>query len=434
MLLALVAVLASPAAQPLAEPRLELLYRLARGGETLAFGQESLYELVATPTGRAVTAYRLADGGHRWTVPVPVAGDSPWVEVAGDVPVVTGRDPDSGDPTALVVHALDPRTGRVRWSRPGSPMLPAAGSGGQWLAVHHPLPGEDGSLSPSPAQISAVHIATGRTLWSFRTGLGVQTLFDRDWPWTGGEPARYVTTLAPDGLLARHHLATGAEVARVGTAAVRPYHNYLQLAGGMIFLWHGPDTVRRLAVYDATTLEHRWTVGDLGTGGSVTDCGPVVCLGRDGPDPRLDGIEAATGRVRWSRPCGEGGEAALFCYLDVRPLPAAGRLAVQMQPLGPGGVAASSVLLDPGTGAPVLDLYGWFPLWPMTGPDPVFYRQEPTSPRLDGPPDVIRLGRLSAGPAGIRTLGTVRAEWCDVSGGYAICATGSLLVEVWRIR
>ena len=434
VLLAVVAVLASPAAQPAPEPRLELLYRLAHTWRGFAVGEESLYELVATPTGRALTAYRLDDGLHRWTVPVPVAvsGEAEWVEVAGDVPIVTGPDPTDDDPNALVVRALDPGNGRVRWSRPGSPGVPAARSGGEWLAMYRELPGEDDTLGPRATEVSAVHIASGRALWSFRTEVGVLSVFDRGWPWTGGEPPEHITTLAPDGLLARHHLATGTEVARVGTAAVRPDNNHLQPAGGLLFLWHGPDAQRRLAVYDATTLEHRWTAADLGTGGNASDCGPVVCLTRDGPEPRLDGLDRATGRVVWSVPCAD--HTARVCYIEVHPLPAVGGLAVRYEPRGREGREASSVLLDPATGRPVRDLYGWFPLWQVTGSDQILYRVEPTSWRADRSSDQIRLGRLRAGLAGIEALGTVRAGWCDRNGSYVICAIDGVQVEVWRIR
>jgi hypothetical protein len=434
VLLAVVAVLASPAAQPVPEPRLELLYRLAHTGHGFAVGEESLYELVATPTGQALTAHRLGDGAHRWTVPVGTSGESTWVEVAGDVPIVTGHGPAGGDPAPVLVHALDPRSGRVRWSRPGSPGVPAARSGGEWLAMYRELPGGGDTLGPSAVEVSAVHIASGRALWSFRTEAGALSVFDREWPWTGGQPPGYITTLAPDGLLARHHLATGTEVARVDTAAVRPDNNHLQLAGGMIFLWHGPDTQRRLAVYDAATLAHRWTLVGLGTGGNASDCRPVVCLSHDGPEPRLDGLDPATGRVVWSVLCADRSGRADFCYTEVRPLPAVGGLAVRYEPRGRDGQEASSVLLDPATGRRVRDLYGWFPLWPVTGPDQVLYRVEPTSWRTDRSSDLIRLGRLRAGLAGIEALGTVRAGWCDRTGSYVICAIDGVQVEVWHIR
>jgi hypothetical protein len=171
----------------------------------------------------------------------------------------------------------------------------------------------------------------------------------------------------------------------------------------------------------------------LGTGGSVSECGPVVCVTRDGPDPRLDGIDPATGRVVWSAPCGDAAASRLFCYTDVRPLPGSGALAVRYEPLGQAR-ESSSMLLDPATGAQVMNLFGWFPLAPVTGADQVLYRVEPPSERLPRPPDQIRLGRLRAGPAGIETLGAVRAQRCDRNGTYLVCGAGGVLVEVWRIR
>jgi outer membrane protein assembly factor BamB len=425
--LALVASLVSPAAQPPPPPGLVLVQTLPHSGGPPAVGGGSIYGLAPTASGMALTAYRLADGAQRWTVPVPASEQTPWVEVSGDVPIVTGLDPTRPGQLDLEMAAFDPDTGRLLWSRVGSPHGPGpAGSG--VVAVQRQL--SNGGVGPGPAatEFAAVDIRTGRVRWTFRTADGVATVLDPDVPAGGGQPAMYAVTVAPGGVLTRHDPATGEELARVRTGA-EPQDTYLRLAGELVFVWHGPNTRRRLAVHDAATLAHRWTEVDVDVGG-VVECGQVVCLWHNGSRPRIHGLDPVTGRVRWSAPCGGPGDG--LCDIDVGPL-GPGRLAVQDEPFSPARRLPPARVLDAATGEPVGNLHGWFPLWPSNGPGVVVRRvlREPVPPDTDGR---ISFGRLRPGTASVRTLGTIDAGWCQPHGEHLVCSTGDAAWQVWRIR
>jgi outer membrane protein assembly factor BamB len=168
--LALVAALLSPAAHPPPPPRLELVLTLPhRGDGPVAIGGGSVYSVATTAAGMALVAHRLADGTQRWTVPVPASGQTPWVRVSGDVPIVTGLDPTRPGQFDLRMGAFDPDTGRLLWTRTGSPRGPGRG-GDRWLLVQRQLSIGEGSPGPAAVEFTAVDIRTGEALWTFRTG------------------------------------------------------------------------------------------------------------------------------------------------------------------------------------------------------------------------------------------------------------------------
>jgi hypothetical protein len=205
--LALVAALLTPAANPPPPPRLELVLTLPhRGDGPVAIGGGSVYSVATTAAGMALVAHRLADGTQRWTVPVPASGQTPWVRISGDVPIVTGLDPTRPGQLDLRVGAFDPDTGRLLWTRTGSPRGPGRG-GGRWLLVQRQLSTGDRSAGLAATEFTAVDIRTGEALWTLRTGAGAAA--DTAATATTGEPVIDVhgwmplQPLGPDVVLQR---------------------------------------------------------------------------------------------------------------------------------------------------------------------------------------------------------------------------------------
>jgi outer membrane protein assembly factor BamB len=99
--------------------------------------------------GSADGSFYGVDGSRSWRVTAPLDGtSSPRIVVTGKALLLTTGTPDS--PTGTWTARVDPRTGRVLWSRLG---WSVAGSDDRTVVLAR------------PGRRTAVDLATGRTLW-----------------------------------------------------------------------------------------------------------------------------------------------------------------------------------------------------------------------------------------------------------------------------
>ncbi len=243
------------------------------------------------------------DGAARWTRRVSKRGHPPELAAAPGVLLANGDDGNE------IVHALDPRTGRFRWTRAGG--YAAAPYGGvTYLAL------------AEGREIAAVRSATGRTLWTRSldftesgpgeaiavtdpvvafgteqvTALDLRTGRRR---WTAKVPARYGISGADGLVLAMVAESLTAIDARTGETRWRhpmDYGDYQVASDGHVF---AVDRFGTLHAVRADTGALAWRRPGVAGWGSQAGGGRCYVEGRDGEVLALD---AATGRQLWSRP------------------------------------------------------------------------------------------------------------------------------------
>jgi outer membrane protein assembly factor BamB len=299
-------------------PQVALTVPTARGDFQVA--GDVLYIFDGSYPPNRVSAYGLRDGHLLWRKNAPVGA------VYEDVTQVGARtllvpDPCSASRPVTTV-ALDTRTGREAWRRPGVPEQSIAG--GRLLVLSRPGPtyGCGGAYPPSnelPVYWDAVDTRTGAVRWSTEVPALPRTAFDA---YDG--TAQRVVLVATDGTTTSRNLVTGEVTGRItlpelavsakpaGTAGTvdEIADPQLAVAGGAAIVMRPvaaagarPGLVE-ITAYDLVDLRRRWTaqatVGPAGPQSGnyavVSGCGAMVCLYTPTVTILLD---PRTGAERW---------------------------------------------------------------------------------------------------------------------------------------
>ena len=137
-----------------------------------------------------IAAYQLSDGQRLWQTDTPVSGSYDSVYQAGGRTLLVPNPCVAAAPATTV--ALDTRTGREVWRRPGVPQQTVAG--GRLVLLDRPGPaGDCGTAYPpidaAPVPWDAVDAVTGTVVWTMQVPPLAQLSFDRSGR-DGAQPRR----------------------------------------------------------------------------------------------------------------------------------------------------------------------------------------------------------------------------------------------------
>jgi outer membrane protein assembly factor BamB len=374
-----------------------------------------LYAMDGAETGRrTLTAYRLADGTPAWESTSRAEGG--WFAVQYGIPfhtTVSFVERDGGLFSYVEeTTALDPATGRARWTLPGSPIA--------FLPDGPVVLGQARSAGGEFAywEIHGVDTATGQEMWR----LPITDLWSYDG--SGLRVPRYLVSLTDGGQLSSYDIRTGARLATTATG-LSPDVAQLSVADRLVLVgWHERGR-QELTAYDVTTLDRRWTTDLSVTTRLVRPCGPVLCAAGDSV---LYALDPATGARAWSAdlPRSADGAGGFDIYHGGPPWPPGHLLA-----FGPSG----SWILDATTGEPVLGSREW--RVPMDGRilggtgEPILTRYHAEWREVGR----TWFGRVRDDPVRIEVLGTVDGLplGCAAAAGHLACRKADQL-HVWRVR
>jgi outer membrane protein assembly factor BamB len=364
----------------------------------LAIGSGAVF-VAARNTDRPTEIRRRSlDGrGADWTV-----------AVAGPVEGITIR------PTAQVLlvsvagegtTALDMRTGRVLWRNPTEHHVVSSDD----VVLLEKLPeSEDG-----PPSIDVVDLRTGRTVWSLDAGQATEWLVDE--PASPTDRPQFIVTVEPEGAVTTFRFADGAVLARrtlrlpASEWGAEDDEDFTQVstAGDILFHARRQGDRTSLAAYRIATLETLWRVDD-GPVGTVSACGPVICIN---DAEAVSGLDPRTGAHRWT--AAEWGYGGTFGH---RLIAFAGEGSDRVGLLDPD---TGQVVHQLGTGAVV------------GGSDRFFLRQDVTRPGHSWVVD------MAVDRPAVRVLGrldlTTTAP-CAADGPHVACMSVLGTVNVWRVR
>jgi outer membrane protein assembly factor BamB len=345
--------------------------------------RDAVYVL-STGARSQVTARELANGGVRWSVPLPVSRGPLTISETGAVLVPLGP---AGDEATTA--ALDPRTGSQLWRLSGDVLETTS---------------QAALVAGTDATVREVRMADGGTIWSRPAGAVVA--------WAVADhalrSARLVSVTA-GGQVRTVRLADGALLSRGRLPDVDGVllKDGLSAAGGLLYVNQTNTDRAVVKAYDLDTLKLRWMYAqtasdDVPSGPAAHACGLVMCF-LDGTG--TVGLESATGRVRW-RASG---------WIDPAPVTGANRL------LADSPDHAWYGLLDSSTGRVVATLGAGAPVWDRTGSTPAYYLHvvAPSDPRT-------AVSRIDPGTGTLALrgmIGPVDVRRCTAAGSAVVCVT-----------
>jgi hypothetical protein len=369
----------------------------ARPGLTPVLALDEPAELSAgslflgTPT--EVRRYALPAGVRQWSRRFDLTVEDLWIDSGSGVLLVLS---DGGEQR---LTALEAATGRPLWSEVSADTVVVTVSRGGVL-TQEGMNGE-GALRMLDAR-------TGRTLWTRDVDpggfLGPDELFHG-----GGSP--WIVAVGATGSMVLFSYADGHEIAkgklRLGSAppadrSLPSDSASVSVVGNRLYLSRRVQGRASLTAYSMRPLTPLWqSVG--GPVGSVSDCGPVLCVA----DTRwVSGVDPAGGQVRWQQP--SWGIAyrydrdRLFAYDNQED--------------------AEAALIDAGTGRELRPLGHSRQLGRLIL-------------RTDGVRTWVSVPDEATGD--LRTAGSmadVAAFRCQIGGDYLLCPTLRGVTGVWRVR
>ncbi|WP_433791645.1 PQQ-binding-like beta-propeller repeat protein [Actinoplanes sp. CA-252034] len=243
-------------------------------------------QLVVQSAGRLIS-YDLATGAPQW-------------QVRRQVPVYRLR---SGDGLLLLrpwgagntepgTTAVSLTTGVEQWHNPRS-VVSFEGTG-LVLSVEGVRSQSSGTGRRVERAVEAIDPATGRIRWSVQVPSTAVVL---SVPAPAGDTARML--MVRDDLVAQlYDGRSGALIAERTVPAANYDPDNPLIVGGVILLRHpGPSGIE-VSAFDPATLRPLWTQ-PVGNTREVRPCGPLACLiGLDG----VRAVDPPTGDVRWRRP------------------------------------------------------------------------------------------------------------------------------------
>jgi hypothetical protein len=349
--------------------------------------------------GDAVTAYALADGSRRWSVPAgPGMYDVQWW---GEFGLLIGVTADQR------TVAWDAGTGAVRWRAAGTFAGVAAGT-----VLLTDTYGPAGRR-----RLTVADPRTGAPVWSVQAaGFGSLGVDEAD----GTAAAARVVDVADDGAVVVRRLADGAEAGRGRverrTGPGREGAEFrVDVGDGLLTTVETDGRGTTVAAYATDGLALSWRRHITGRR-DVNRCGPVVCIS-DGVT--VTGHELRTGRQVWAtrewRWTGAVEQGYLVTHVG--------------DPENP-----QVRLVDPATGRTVAAYGGGILAWGSRG---LLLRPEQAGPggrrELGGRAVVTRVGG-DGRPA--RVLGTISGvTWpdCRGVGPYLVCPTVLDALVVWQV-
>jgi hypothetical protein len=393
---------------------------------------DRMYAIVSEGSS-TLSAFRLADGGREWSIPLPVSDSASSVEIGDSSTIlVNSLDPTSHqDRTA----AVDAATGDVLWRSTSYRITSVAVGRTALLADNTPTP------TGASRRYRMVDVRTGRQLWSYDVPAGWTTVVPGD----DGDAVstRHLVTVSPAGAARSLDLTTGRQIAaadiEVGASgAAEAVHQLagplmdraeqdasagpsLMMRGDELLVGYEKDGRSLLTGYRADRLAPLWTVEVQSLSLRVDDCGALLCLGESG-DVRA--IRADTGAVVWSGTDWPGVVGILGRWLyTVSDL-------AESYGYWPGPAR----LIDPGTGRTTLDLGDWrLVSEPDRIGDLALFEYVDQS---DGKFWLGALGGPNTGPH-VEPLGTVvdpPSGTCDAGPTHIVCLTAADQVRIWRYR
>lgn len=392
-----------------------------------------LYVLRSPHIPNQVVAYGLRDGRPMWQRESPANTAYSRVYQVGDRTLLAPNP--CLTPLPVTTVAVDTRTGREVWRRPGVPERVVAGarivvmsrSGPRsTCATGYP------SGNPFAGYWDGVDARTGAVIWSAGTPPRARISFDSD----EGSPSRRGVSVAQDGTVTSTDLRTGMVTGRTGrpelAVPAQPAVGAVATAtltviGGQVLVLEPAKTAETAAVlvditaYDAVTLARRWSAradagpvaGRPGANAVVlSDCGPMLCL--DGPHQTVF-LDPDTGGERWRT------GLSLVAVQDAQALLADPDATDGEVPLG------GLTVRDVRTGQPRGDLPGWRILG-----DGRSSEGAPVLGRTVG--DRTWLAPLSLGHGWAATVGSAPGTYssCIDADGYLACRRIDGSVQVWR--
>jgi PQQ-like domain len=416
-------------------------------GQVFAVTGDAIASLAEATAQRAtVVSYPVAGGALRWraVLPGPVSDLSP---VAGSGVLVTRYVPGtieilpdgslrSSGPDPYVA-ALDLRTGRLLWTRPGAYVVDLRSD--LHLAVL--ARGRPGLAS----QVFAIDLRSGRPAWAVPVP-------DPDPPWVlvaaagetagagagdaprAGPPPRIAVLSGETVMLVDE--ATGAVAASAGvdipSADARSDHRppRLYLLGDQSIVAYEDQFHTVFAAYSLTSLAAEWRTTMPTETSFVARCGRLLCAGTgilatcfpvrcSEIDSFLYGLDPRTAKVRWvSRGWSRTGPAL-----------GDGARVIALNRERTGSLLARGAVIDPETGRQVLDLGGWFPVSPAP---------ETLTSLVTLHNDALHswFAAIRAAGTGLVPLGQlpVAGEACQSAPGYLVCPTVGQRLTVWRYQ
>ncbi|WP_157408612.1 PQQ-binding-like beta-propeller repeat protein [Actinoplanes sp. N902-109] len=182
-------------------------------------------------------------------------------------------------------------TGAVRWRLPDSVMTVA---GSPTLLSVTPVRSYSGTGRRVQGSVDAVDPGTGRIRWSVPVP---STAVLMGVPGPGDEGGRMLL-VHDNRTVAVHDLVTGRLLASGPLPPADYGPDNPVVSGGLILLRHLTPAGRMVSAFDPVTLQRRWT-RPAGFAFGITSCGLLACL--SGPDG-VRAIDPADGSQRWFRP------------------------------------------------------------------------------------------------------------------------------------
>jgi outer membrane protein assembly factor BamB len=351
-------------------------------------GAGSLF--LSTPA--EVRRYDLPGGAQRWTRTFDQAVQNLWVDDAnGMVLVLSG----GGDQR---LTALDSGSGRPLWADESEDTVVITVTGGGVL-IQSGVNGE--------GTLRLVGARSGRAIWTRAVDpagfLGPDELYEGGSPWivAVGSTGQVVVLSYADGReLSRGNLGLGSEQAADRTLPANSAQ--VGVVGDRLYLSRRVRGRASLTAYSVSPLKALWRA-EGGPIGTVTDCGPVLCVA----DTRwVSAIDPAGGAVRWQQPAWgiayryDGDR--LFAYDNQED--------------------AEAALIDAGTGRVL------HPLGHSRQLGRLILRTEGVRTWVSVPDPAT---------GDLRTAGSMaHVAWfrCQAGGDYLLCPTLTGETAVWRVR
>jgi outer membrane protein assembly factor BamB len=368
-------------------PALTSVLSVADPVTSATLGAGSLF--VSTPT--EVRRYALPAGTRSWTREFDLNVQNLWIDEATGVLLVLAGGGDQR------LTALDAGSGRPLWSEDSDDtVVIALGRGGVLTQ----------SWANGPDRLRLADARTGRPIWSREVDPGA--FLGPDELYQGGSPT--IVAVGSTGQVVVLSYADGSVLADgdLGLSLEPPAERSVpansvsvSVVGDRLYLSRRIGGRASLAAYSMRPLTRLWRTSG-GLTGTVTDCGPVLCVA----DTRwVSAVDPAGGGLRWEQPAWgiayRYDRGRLFAYDNQED--------------------AEAALLDAGSGR-VLHALG-------------HSRQlGDLILRTQG----IRTWVSEPDPAtgDLRTAGSmdhVAAFRCEATGGYLVCPTLTGETQVWQV-